>query len=126
MKDGIAVVTAKAAEDSELLRIPAASFHALMAEHPRVLRFFDRTRPARTRRQDITTIALSELMTRDPLTCVARHAADRGRAEDAGNPRLLHHRRRGQRGEGHPDHGRHHQPRGGRGAGRSTRRWRRS
>jgi CBS domain-containing protein len=70
MKDGIAVVTAKAAEDSELLRIPAASFHALMAEHPRVLRFFDRTRPARTRRQDITTIALSELMTRDPLTCV--------------------------------------------------------
>jgi hypothetical protein len=36
MKDGIAVVTAKAAEDSELLRIPAASFHALMAEHPRV------------------------------------------------------------------------------------------
>jgi CBS domain-containing protein len=70
MKDGIAVVTAKAAEDSELLRIPAASFHALMAEHPRVLRFFDRTRPARTRRQDITTIALSELMTRDPLTCL--------------------------------------------------------
>jgi CBS domain-containing protein len=49
MKDGTAVVTAKAAEDSELLRIPAASFHALMAEHPRVLRFFDRTRPARSR-----------------------------------------------------------------------------
>jgi CBS domain-containing protein len=69
MKDGIAVVTAKASENSELLRIPAASFHGLMAEHPRVLRFFDRTRPARTRKQDITTIALSELMTRNPLTC---------------------------------------------------------
>jgi CBS domain-containing protein len=69
MKDGVAVVTAKASEDSTLLRIPAASFHALIAEHPRVMRFFDRTRPARSRRQDITTIALSDLMTRDPLTC---------------------------------------------------------
>jgi len=69
LKDGVAVVTAKASEDSMLLRIPAASFHALIAEHPRVMRFFDRTRPARSRRQDITTIALSDLMTRDPLTC---------------------------------------------------------
>jgi len=34
-----------------------------------VLRFFDRTRPAAARRQDITTMALSELMTRAPLTC---------------------------------------------------------
>jgi len=59
LKDGVAVVTAKASEDSMLLRIPAASFHALIAEHPRVMRFFDRTRPARSRRQDITTIALT-------------------------------------------------------------------
>jgi CBS domain-containing protein len=69
MKDGVAVVTAKAAEESRLLRIPAASFHALLADHPRVMRFFDRTRPARTRRQDITTMALADLMTREPLTC---------------------------------------------------------
>jgi CBS domain-containing protein len=69
MKGGVAVVTATAAEPSRLLRIPAAAFHALVAKHPRVMRFFDRTRPARTRRQDITTIALSDLMTRDPLTC---------------------------------------------------------
>jgi CBS domain-containing protein len=69
MKDGVAVVTAKAAENARVLRIPAAAFHALLADHPRVMRFFDRTRPARTRRQDITTIALADLMTRDPLTC---------------------------------------------------------
>ncbi|MCU4653046.1 DUF294 nucleotidyltransferase-like domain-containing protein [Roseibacterium sp. SDUM158016] len=69
MKDGTAVVTATAAEDSRLLRIPAAAFHALLRDHPRVMRFFDRTRPAARRRQDITTIALADLMTRDPLTC---------------------------------------------------------
>jgi CBS domain-containing protein len=62
-------VTAKAAENARVLRIPAAAFHALLADHPRVMRFFDRTRPARIRRQDITTIALADLMTRDPLTC---------------------------------------------------------
>jgi CBS domain-containing protein len=70
MKDGVAVVTAKAAEDSELLRIPAASFHALMAEHPRVLAVLRPHAPRAHAPQDITTIALSELMTRDPLTCL--------------------------------------------------------
>lgn len=69
MKGGTAVVTATAAEDSRLLRIPADAFHALMESHPRVMRFFDRTRPQARRRQDVTTMALSDLMTRDPLTC---------------------------------------------------------
>ncbi|MDG4649571.1 putative nucleotidyltransferase substrate binding domain-containing protein [Roseibacterium sp. SDUM158017] len=69
MKGGTAVVSAKAAEDTRLLRIPAEAFHRLIGSHPRVMRFFDRTRPARTRRQDITTMALADLMTRDPLTC---------------------------------------------------------
>jgi len=86
MKDGIAVVTAKAAEKTELLRIPADAFHGLMATHPRVTRFFDRTRPARTRRQDITTIALSELMTRAPLTC----ASDTPLIEAARKMREIH------------------------------------
>jgi CBS domain-containing protein len=69
MKDGKGAVNATAAEDSRLIAIPAPVFHQLVKDHPRVLRFFDRTRPAAARRQDITTMALSELMTRTPLTC---------------------------------------------------------
>lgn len=69
MKDGRGAVTAIAAEDTQLLAIPAAVFHKLVNDHPRVLRFFDRTRPAAARKQDITTLALSDLMTHGPLTC---------------------------------------------------------
>jgi CBS domain-containing protein len=69
MKDGKGAVTATAAEESRLLAIPAKVFHQLVKDHPRVLRFFDRTRPAAARRQDITTMALSDLMTHTPLTC---------------------------------------------------------
>lgn len=69
MKDGRGAVTATAAEASQLLAIPAAVFHKLVKEHPRVLRFFDRTRPAAVRKQDITTMALADLMTKAPLTC---------------------------------------------------------
>ncbi|AHM03020.1 putative signal-transduction protein [Roseibacterium elongatum DSM 19469] len=69
MRDGIAAVTAKAAEDCRLLTIPAEIFHQLVKEHPEINRFFDRTRPARPRRKDVTTMALAELMTPNPLTC---------------------------------------------------------
>jgi CBS domain-containing protein len=69
LRDGIAPVTATATEAGELLTIPADVFKVLVAAHPRILRFFDRTRPASSRRQDITTMALSELMTKGPLTC---------------------------------------------------------
>jgi CBS domain-containing protein len=69
MKDGRGAATATAAEASRLLAIPAEVFHRLVKDHPRVLRFFDRTRPAAARKQDITTMALADLMTRGPLTC---------------------------------------------------------
>ncbi|MEQ8368464.1 MAG: DUF294 nucleotidyltransferase-like domain-containing protein [Roseicyclus sp.] len=69
MRDGIAPVTAVAADDATVLKIPAATFHKLARDHPRVLRFFDRSRPAMARRRDITTLTLNDLMTRDPLTC---------------------------------------------------------
>jgi CBS domain-containing protein len=69
LRDGIAPVTATATEASDLLTIPAPVFKALVAAHPRVLQFFDRTRPTAARRQDITTMAVSDLMTKDPLTC---------------------------------------------------------
>ena len=86
MKDGRGAVPATATEASQLLAIPAVVFHRLVKDHPRVLRFFDRTRPAAARRQDITTMALSDLMTPAPLTChpdtplieAARRMRDRG------------------------------------------------
>jgi len=68
-RDGIAPVTARADEASTLLKIPAPTFHQLVKDHPSVLRFFDRTRPATARKQDITTMALGDLMTPNPLTC---------------------------------------------------------
>ena len=69
MKDGLGAVNATAAEDSRMIAIPAPVFRKLVEDHPRVMRFFDRTRPASARRQDITTMALADLMTRNPLTC---------------------------------------------------------
>jgi len=69
MKDGIAGVTAKAIQDSRFVTLPAETFHQLVTDHPGVLKFFDRTRPAQARKQDLTTMALSELMTPSPLTC---------------------------------------------------------
>ena len=85
LRDGIAPVTATATEGGELLTIPAAVFKTLVEAHPRVLQFFDRTRPAAARRQDITTMPLGELMTRKPLTC----APDTPLIEAAGKMRGL-------------------------------------
>ncbi|MEM9319360.1 MAG: DUF294 nucleotidyltransferase-like domain-containing protein [Pseudomonadota bacterium] len=69
MRDGFAPVAAIAAAPTELIAIAADSFHALVADHSVVRRFFDRTRTQTSKRNDITTMALSEVMTRDPLTC---------------------------------------------------------
>ncbi|WP_420395770.1 DUF294 nucleotidyltransferase-like domain-containing protein [Nioella sp.] len=66
MRDGLAVTSARAEEDTDLIAIPAAVFKALVADHPGVAKFFDRTRPARTKRQDLATMSLADMMTRDP------------------------------------------------------------
>jgi CBS domain-containing protein len=69
MRDGIAPVNATATEPTRLIEIPAVTFHALVDKHPQFKRFFDRSRPAQARRQDLTTMPLSEMMTPAPLTC---------------------------------------------------------
>lgn len=69
MRDGKAAVTATASGDCALLAIPAETFLALIRDHEPVRRFFDRSRPAMARKQDITTMALRDLMTTAPLTC---------------------------------------------------------
>lgn len=69
MRDGIAPVNAVASEEARVIAIPAEAFRTLIAGHPVAMRFFDRTRANVARRQDITTMALADLMTRGPLTC---------------------------------------------------------
>ena len=69
LRDGTAVTSARAEEAARLIAIPAATFRTLIADHPRVAQFFDRTRPARAKRDDLTTMSLAEIMTRTPLTC---------------------------------------------------------
>lgn len=69
MRDGIAPVNAVAVEAARVVAIPANTFQTLIADHPVARRFFDRTRPQTTRRQDITTMALADLMTPNPMTC---------------------------------------------------------
>lgn len=66
MRDGLAVTSARAEQDTDLIAIPAAAFKALVADHPGVAKFFDRTRPARAKRQDLATMSLADMMTRDP------------------------------------------------------------
>ena len=66
MRDGLAVTSARAEQDTDLVAIPAAVFKALVADHPGVAKFFDRTRPARAKRQDLATMSLADMMTRDP------------------------------------------------------------
>ncbi|MFK7835020.1 MAG: DUF294 nucleotidyltransferase-like domain-containing protein [Sulfitobacter sp.] len=60
-----ALVTA----DTTLIEMPAATLFALIEAHPAVARFFDRRRPARNDRKDLTTLPVDQLMTRNPVTC---------------------------------------------------------
>ena len=69
MRDGNAATTVRTNMTTTLLSIPADVFSALVAAHPSVARFFDRTGPAQTKRQDLTTLTLSEMMTPNPFHC---------------------------------------------------------
>jgi CBS domain-containing protein len=69
MKDGFAAVTATAAEATTLVAIPAETFRRLVSDHPSIKRFFDRSRPAQTRKQDLMTLVIADVMTRNPITC---------------------------------------------------------
>ena len=72
MRDGLAVTDAMTSDGATLFLLPTATFHALIAEHPSVERFF--TRPIRSAGaavQALTATPISELMIRDPLTCRA-------------------------------------------------------
>ena len=61
--------TATAMADATLIAVPSATFFALIDAHPSVQKFFDRRRPQRTDRNDLSTLSVEQLMTRDPITC---------------------------------------------------------
>ena len=71
MRDGKARTSATAASDARVLLLPAEIFQRLRREHPAFERFFDRSRPADARPPDLATMRLSDLMSRDPVTCGA-------------------------------------------------------
>ena len=71
LRDGLAVTTAIAAEDSRLWVLPRDAFDALIETQPAFQRFFGRgvRRPAAARPNDLTTVRVGDLMSRTPRTC---------------------------------------------------------
>ncbi|SMX50219.1 putative nucleotidyltransferase substrate binding domain-containing protein [Maliponia aquimaris] len=68
-RDGLAVTSASTREDSLLLVLPKADFLRLVETQPAAKKFFDRARPARAKRADLTTSRVETLMAQNPLTC---------------------------------------------------------
>jgi len=69
MRDGLAATTAHTREDSTILMLPALEFRELIARFPAFERFFNRGRGQDTRATDISTLKVSELISRKPLSC---------------------------------------------------------
>lgn len=71
LREGLAVTTARATEDSIVLVLPEAELRRLIATVPAFERFFTRGRPAEARSSDLTTLRVSDLMARAPVTVTA-------------------------------------------------------
>ncbi len=70
-RDGIAVTSARTAEDTVLLVLPKSDFLRLVETEPVAARFFDRQRGPKPKRADLATSRVETLMARDPLTCAS-------------------------------------------------------
>lgn len=73
LRDGLAVTSAKADADCQLLCIPSSLFHALREQHEPFRRFFDRSRQAPDADAralgDLTAVRVEALMASNPTTC---------------------------------------------------------
>ncbi|GGG87164.1 histidine kinase [Salipiger pallidus] len=84
-RDGIAATSARTVDDTLLMMLPVYAFRELMREHPAAARFFDRSRAARPRKNDLAHSRVETLMTRalltvppaTPVSDAARLMADR-------------------------------------------------
>lgn len=68
LRDGLAVTTARATEESVILLLPEAELRRLIATVPAFERFFSRGRPAEARAADLSTLKVADLMARSPVT----------------------------------------------------------
>lgn len=69
MRDGMALTSARATEDSVILMLPEGDLKRLIAISPAFERFFNRSRPSETRGTDLSTLKVADLMSRNPITC---------------------------------------------------------
>ena len=69
LREEAASRTATATADTTLIVMPDKTFFGLIDAYPTVAKFFDRRRPPRSERKDLTTMRIERLMTRDPMTC---------------------------------------------------------
>ena len=69
MRDGLAATSARAVSDTLLYLVPGEVFHQLIRDSADFARFFKRSRAANTSVDTLYTLPVSDLMTRDPLTC---------------------------------------------------------
>ncbi|SFR97090.1 DUF294 nucleotidyltransferase-like domain-containing protein [Yoonia litorea] len=69
LRDEPASRTATVTRDATLIVMPAATFDALMRSDLKFQQFFDRSRSSQKHKRDLTTLAVGQLMSRDPVTC---------------------------------------------------------
>ena len=68
LRDGRAQTTATAKSDVDLLCLPGAELRRLIVTAPAFARFFNRTRGTDNRAQDLATLRVDDLMTRNPIS----------------------------------------------------------
>ena len=68
LRDGLAVTTARATEPTVILLLPTLEFKRLIASSPAFERFFSRGRSLEARGTDLTTLKVSDLMARQPVS----------------------------------------------------------
>ena len=68
-RDGIAVTTAVAVEDSKLLVLPCSVFRNLIENHESFAKFFERSHGDDKRAPNLATMQVSSLLTGPPITC---------------------------------------------------------
>ncbi|MEM7641229.1 MAG: DUF294 nucleotidyltransferase-like domain-containing protein [Pseudomonadota bacterium] len=69
LRDGLAVTSAKALTETELICLPPALFHSLWETQATFRRFFDRGRSNDSRPPDLASVRVETLMAKAPVTC---------------------------------------------------------
>ncbi|KPQ07150.1 MAG: CBS domain-containing protein [Rhodobacteraceae bacterium HLUCCA12] len=68
LRDGLAMTTARATEDSVILMLPEGELRRQIEDSPAFARFFNRSRASELRGTDLSAIKVGDLMARSPVT----------------------------------------------------------